>query len=341
MQPAESRSDRVAQRPVGRDATDHGDRAGTGALRRGRQAGHQLIDRGHLEARREIGDDLRVAGDTSCGECSGTEVTHHVANGGLQATERERALEAGTGHREPGGITRRRDPLDRRTARVLQAEEAGDLVEGFACGVVPGGRQPFGDAVLAEHDALGVSTADQQGQVRRLQVGVGEPCAVHVPGEVRDADDRKPAGQRGAGGVHGADDQASGEPGTSGHGDGVDGVPAAGDRRKRGLDDGGEPLEVGARGQLGDDTAVDRVQGNLRRHHRRTHVTAVGKHRRCGLVAGGFDGQEVQADGYSIEGPPPTPATSRPLRIATKPRLNPGAWMLSLHMITASSPLSV
>ena len=130
-------------------------------------------------------------------------------------------------------------------------------------------------------------------------------------------------------------------PGPARDRDGVDGVPAAGHGRERGVDDGGEPLEVGARGQLGDDTAVDGVQGDLRRHHRRTDLAAVGEHRRRGLVAGGLDGEEVQADGYSIEGPPPTPATSRPLRIAMKPRLNSGAWMLSLHMITASSPLSV
>jgi hypothetical protein len=95
------------------------------------------------------------------------------------------------------------------------------------------------------------------------------------------------------------------------------------------------------RRELRHDSTMSRVQRDLRRHHRRAHLASVGEHRGGGLVAGGLDREEIQADGYSIDGAPPTPATSMPLRIMLKPRLNPGAWMLSLHMITASSPLSV
>ena len=137
------------------------------------------------------------------------------------------------------------------------------------------------------------------------------------------------------------DDQAPGQAGPPGDRDGVDGIPSAGHRSERRIDHGGEPLQVGARRELGNDAAVHRVQGDLRRHHRGTHLASVGEHRRRGLVAGCLDREEIQADGYSIEGLPPTPATSKPLRIAVNRRLNSGAWMLSLHMITASSPLSV
>ena len=115
------------------------------------------------------------------------------------------------GQRESRRVAATRDPLDRRAARILEAEQARDLVEGLAGGVVAGGGEPLGDAVLAEHDTLGVAAADQQREVRRLEVGVGEPCAVHVPGEVRDADDRQAAGDRRARRVHGADDQAAGQ----------------------------------------------------------------------------------------------------------------------------------
>ena len=186
-----------------------------------------------------------------------------------------------------------------------------------------------------------MAAADQQREVRRLELGIREPRAVHVAGEVGDADDRQAAGERGARRVHRADDQAARQARSPGDGHGIDRVPAAGHRRERRVDHGGEPLEVCARRELGNHPAVHRMQGDLRRHHRGADLAAVGEHRRRGLVAGGFDGEEIQADGYSIEGPPPTPATSSPLRIAVNPRLNSGAWMLSLHMITASSPLSV
>ena len=162
-----------------------------------------------------------------------------------------------------------------------------------------------------------------------------------MAGEVGDADDGQAACDGGTGRIHGADDQAAGEAGPARHRDCVDGVPATLDRREGRVDHRGKPFEMRSRGQLGHDTTVDRVQRDLRGHDRGTDLAAVREHRRRGLVAGGLDGEEVQADGYSIDGAPPTPATSRPLRIALKPRLNSGAWMLSLHMITASSPLSV
>ena len=342
-EPAEASHDRLAQRPVGRDTADHRDRGRRRCdpppPRDPPPAGRPPPPGSSPRGRRPPAG---RAGHTVLGERARAEVANHVAHRRLQPAEREGAVEPGARQREARGIAGRRDPLDRRAARVLEAEQPRDLVERLAGGVVAGGRQPLGDTVLAEHDALGVAAADQQRQVRRLQVGVGEPGAVHVPGEVRDADDRAARGRsprrshtwcRRSGSparpgprVTATASMASQPPGTG---------------AERCVDDGGEPLEVRARRQLGNDTAVGRMQGDLRRHHRRTHLAAVGEHRRRGLVAGGLDGQEIQADGYSIEGPPPTPATSRPLRIALKPRLNSGAWMLSLHMITASSPLSV
>ena len=246
------------------------------------------------------------------------------------------------GQRESGRIAGRRDALDRRAARILEAEQAGDLVERLAGGVVAGGGEPLGDAVLAEHDALGVAAADQQRQVRRLELGCRR--ATRCTRGRRGARRRRSAAPRASAALVAymvPTIRQPARPGSPRDRDGIDGVPAAGHGSERGVDHGGESLEMGASRQLGNDTAVDGVQGDLRRHHRGTDLAAVGEHRRRGLVAGGLDREEIQADGYSIEGPPPTPATSRPLRIAVNPRLNSGAWMLSLHMITASSPLSV
>ena len=307
------------------------------------QAVDQLIDGGHLEARGQVGDHPRVAGGARRRECARTEVADHVAHRGLEAAERERSARAGCGAAgiAPGSPDARSAAWPDRPGTPRPSRRA-TLSKASPAASSPGGREALGDAVLAKQDALGVSAADQQGQVGRLEIVVGEPGAVHVPGEVRDADDRQPPGHRCAlshtwcrrSGSRPARDLGSrprhrwrpNHPG-----------PARA-RRPRPWP---KPLQVGASRQLGNDPAVDRVQSDLRRHHRGADLAVVGEHRRRGLVTGGLDGEEIQADGYSIEGPPPTPATSRPLRIAVKRRLNSGAWMLSLHMITASSPLSV
>ena len=167
----------------------------------------------------------------------------------------------GSGKR--AGISCRGDALDRRPARILEAEQPGDLVERLAGGVVPGCGEPLRTAVLAEHDAFRVSAADQQRQKGWLELGVRKPGAVHVAGEVRDADDRQAACHRGARRVHGADDQAAGQTRAPRDGDGIDCVPAAGNGGQRGVDHRGESFEMCASCQLGNDSAVDGVQGDL------------------------------------------------------------------------------
>ena len=157
-----------------------------------------------------------------------SEVADRVAHRGLEAAEGERRVEPGAGQWKPGWVARRSDPLDRRPSRIFQTKQTRNLVERLAGGVIAGGGKPFGDAVLTEQDALGVPSAHQQRQVRGLELAVREPRAVHVSGQVRHPNDRHAAGDGGARRVHGADDQASGQPRPPRHGDRVDGIPAAG-----------------------------------------------------------------------------------------------------------------
>src|SRR5207302_9633190 len=116
--------------------------------------------------------------------------------------------------------------------------------------------------------------------------------------------------------------------------------PSAGQGVERRVDGGGDRLQVGASRQLGDDATVVGMQRHLRRHHRGEHLTSVTQHRGGGLVAGGLDGEQIQR-GYSSFGSAPRPGMSKPLSNRRKFRLKAGAWMLSLHMMIASSPLSV
>ena len=94
--------------------------------------------------------------------------------------------------------------------------------------------------------------------------------------------------------------------------------------------------------QFRNDTPVLRMHRNLRGHNRGHNLASVAQDGRGGLIARRLDGQQqAQKAGYSMDGGNPRPGTSMLLRMLANCCLNIGAWMLSLHMITASSPLSV
>ena len=59
--------------------------------------------------------------------------------------------------------------LDRRATRVTQAEQAGHLVEGFACGIVTTAAQALVITLSAHGDQFGVTAGDQQHQQRQLR----------------------------------------------------------------------------------------------------------------------------------------------------------------------------
>ena len=59
------------------------------------------------------------------------------------------------------------------------------------------------------------------------------------------------------------------------------------------IDDGEEPLEMGASGDLRDDAAESRVQVGLRGDDAREDARLISEDGGGGLVAGRFDGEEV------------------------------------------------
>ena len=111
--------------------------------------------------------------------------------------------------------------------------------------------------------------------------------------QVVDPDQRQaPRVGDGAGGAH-ADEQRADEPRAARHRDTVDGVPSAVQPGHRALDDRDDGLEVGARGELGHDASVGRVDGDLARDDVHQHPALLIHHRRGGLVAATLDAEHA------------------------------------------------
>jgi len=95
----------------------------------------------------------------------------------------------------------------------------------------------------------------------------------------------------GAGGVV-PDEEAAGEAGAAGAGNGVDVIEGAVRGGEGFLDDGDDLEQVLAAGDLGDNAAVFGVQIDLGRDDGRQGHAAVFDDGGSGLVAGGFDGED-------------------------------------------------
>ena len=182
--PPQPLSRRVAQSGVGGDPADHRGALDPGDLDRRRQPGHQLIDDRRLEARRQSGHHRGITRRALLRQGVRTEVAHHVAHRGLQAAEREGTGKPRPGQSEAVAIPVAGRALHRRSTRIAETKHPGHLVEGLAGRVVAGRPQSLGRAVVTQQDALGVTAADHQGDVGRLERGVGEPGAVDVTREV-------------------------------------------------------------------------------------------------------------------------------------------------------------
>ena len=153
----------------------------------------------------------------------------------------------------------RGEAFDFRAAGVGEAEEAGDLVESLAGGVVDGSADDRVVADAADMDEEGVSAGNDEGEVwRRWGVGIeegGEEVALHViDGE------EGFAGGEGEGLGHGvADEEGGGEAGATGGGEGVDLIDAEVGGGEGLLDEGMEAEGVISRGDFRDDATVGAV----------------------------------------------------------------------------------
>ena len=116
----------------------------------------------------------------------------------LQAGEREirlRAAEHGPRQVEALGIAAAGLALDLRPARIAEAEELGDLVEGLADGVVDGGAEADVIADAAHRDELRVPARDEEEQIGEADA-VGEPRRQRMALEVVDGEQRLAGDER-------------------------------------------------------------------------------------------------------------------------------------------------
>ena len=183
----------------------------------------------------------------------------------LQSAEAE--VEAAFAHRhrevERLWIASLGRPLDRRSAWIAEAEEPSALVEGLACRVVQGLTDHLEARWIANAREQGVAAARDQAEERRLdRVGL-EEVRRDVTVEVVDRDQRLAVRRGQRLGRAQPDQQRADQPGALGDRDLVD----LGEAGARLLERGGhhrvDQLEVVARGDLGDDSAVALVERSL------------------------------------------------------------------------------
>ena len=88
------------------------------------------------------------------------------------------------------GVALHREPVDGGPTRIAEVEEAGDLVEGLAGGVVDGlAEQPVAPVALHRHEHR-VAAGHEEHDERQLEVGLLEERGVQVGLEVVDGDER-------------------------------------------------------------------------------------------------------------------------------------------------------
>ena len=139
----------------------------------------------------------------------------------------------------------------------------------------------------------------QEGDLGEGHVAVGQVHAGQVTLEVVDAHDGHAPAEGERLGRRDADQERTHQARAGRHRHGVEVVPGHTGLVQRALDDGGDRLDVGAAGQLGDHPAEGRVQVDLARHDRRAHRQGVVDDGGRRLVARGLDRQERPRHGTS------------------------------------------
>ena len=131
----------------------------------------------------------------------------------------------------------------------------------------------------------------------------GSGCEVQrgdVPVEVVDPDERQATRPRDRLRGGDADEQRADQPRPLRHGDAVDVVERRARLGERLADDRRDELEVAARGNLGDDAAVARVQIGLRGDDARANLPVLRDERRRGLVATRLDPEDQASASFHM-----------------------------------------
>ncbi len=142
---------------------------------------------------------------------------------------------------------------------------------------------------------MGVATGDDQGENRRfgrlLPPRVFQQNGMDVTFEMIHGDERLAQREGQRFGIGDADQQRAGESGAAGDGDCVNILEANVSLSKRSAHHGDDIPQVLARGEFGDDSAEERMSGNLRGHDIGEGLATAANHRCRRFVAGAFDSQ--------------------------------------------------
>ena len=237
-----------------------------------------------------------------CGSAFGRDDRHRCGFGRDRAFGRA-VFDGREGEGDGAGVAVGGEAIDPGAAGVAEAEELGDLVEGFAGGVVdgaadvavvPGASLP---CLLVSEVEVGVASGDDEGEERsagvfgREEGGVVHEDGVDVAFEVVDADEGLREGEGEGFGVGDADEEGSGETGAAGDGYGVEIFEADAGLGDGGAGDGDDVAEVLAGGELGDDAPEVGVESDLAGDHVGEGFGAVANDGGCGLVAGALDAE--------------------------------------------------
>jgi hypothetical protein len=236
-----------------------------------------------------------------------------VEDGGLDAAEAEveRVAPRFGGREFHGsgccGVRGGGEAVEDWSAGVAEGKELGDLVVGFASGVVTRLRDFFvGERwlrwVLRDFVEDGVAAGDDEtdgGQGGPLPCFVGfEEDGVDVAFKMIYRDERFVESLRERFGVGDADEERADEARTLGDADGVDVVECEIGFGEGFANDGDDLAKVFARGEFGDDAAVLAVDVDLRGDDAGENFAAVGDDGGSGFVAGGFDAEDAR--GHSL-----------------------------------------
>ena len=240
---------------------------------------HQHVDHRRLERRRHVGRrDIGV-------------LAHMIHHRRLQAAEAE--VEPVVQHRpreaDRLGVAVHRFTIDRRAAGVAEPEEASDLVERLAGGVVDRLPEQAVLAVVLHLDQHRVAAGDQHHDQRELQRRVFQEGRIEVGLHVVDADEWDVPRQRQRLRRRHTDEQRADQAGPDGARDRVDALFGDAGLDDRAGDHRVEQVEVGTAGDLRHDATELGVQIHLGADRAGDDVVAAHHERGGRLVAAGLD----------------------------------------------------
>ena len=204
-----------------------------------------------------------------------------------------------------------REPVDRRAARIAEAEQPRHLVVRLARRIVARAADELIHAGLGHEVQARVAARDDQHRGGQRNLAVLEKDRLDVAGQMMHGDDRACRAPAAAAFANDdADEQRADEAGPLRHRERVDVVPADAGVRQRALDDAADVAHVLPRRDLRHDTAPLAMDVDLRRDHVRAdpprprRVAGRRDDGGGGLVAGGLDAEDNRSsvDGSRFDG---------------------------------------